>query len=185
MLGDLGRNLNEQEGKGKVADGRAKALLGRTCLNLKGLPLTDNDFAWLNKDVKYTNFCYSVCYSPKKHNLSKTGDKFILIADIVTDNSATGRGWRFRDLEDFKSKGNENPFVFFLLYWTNLSQEILDLAKMNQGNLIQLSVDIIGYDKYLREQVKAETGVYPDYSMFMRPSEAIEILKKQKGKTAV
>lgn len=159
-----------------------KLIFPRLCVNLDGLPLKDFESPLTNRNLRFTNFKDYFKYQPSVKR-SQKDRPFLLMTDL-----APNRCIRFGSWEELINMEEIKKEVSWLLKFTEMRPELLEIAEQNIQIPIYINMDVYAYDKYLRDMVEKETGVRPDYSM-LKPkafSEAdiqrFEDWMKNKGK---
>lgn len=145
----------------------------RTVLNYNSKFLTDQDDPIKNKAI------HSV---PAKeigvrYNTKPTKEGKFYLSSEYDDRRVT----RFSSIQDLEEQGKDRPFLLWLLRWSNLNEQFLQVVEENPFTIFTINIKWAEYSEYLKEQVKAETGEYPDYGMFIQPSLAKQYRDIMKG----
>ena len=117
-----------------------------------------------------TNFEYAVKFTTKEVLLAKNRDKPFLIKVDMFD-TVEANGHRFTDFEDFKNSEQFKEFIPFLLRYTNLSPELLNVAKDNPSVDIPISFNLLLYISDVKEKYKQQHGVELETFSFLSPEE--------------
>lgn len=97
-----------------------------------------------------TKFNYTIRYTQNEILGSKKGKPFLLKIDLFDNIEACGH--RVKDFSDFCNSEKYKEFVSFLLEFTNLSQELFDIAQTNPTLDIPISFDVIKYIQKVKEK---------------------------------
>ena len=143
MIGDLARAVLAEN----LAKNRAAR---RAMLNLKGLPLNEDDSPISNPDVRYTNMIYYVHYDRDSQN--SPHKKYTIKCDLANGDSSM----KITEYNgEIKARKKEYEAILeWLLKYTNLSSELLSIARQNALMNIPIAFDVIKYDKHIRKQCK-------------------------------
>lgn len=136
-----------------------KPIFPRLCVNLDGLPLGDYETPLTNRNLRFTNFNDYIKYQPSVKR-SQQNQPFILMTDLAPNRCIRFGSWE--ELINNKAIAKE---IAWLLQFSEIKPELLEIAKQNLQIPIYICIDICAYDKYLKDIVESETGVRPDYSM--------------------
>ena len=110
-----------------------------------------------NIDSFYRTTClYSFRYTPNEFAEKTRGKPFIFKVDLF-DTIESG-GHRVVDFQDFCNSEKYGKFVPFLLRYTNISEELFELARNNPCCDIPLQFDILKYVKDVRKNYEEQTG---------------------------
>ena len=91
----------------------------------------------------FSDLLYSIRYTPCEIFGGKKGKQFLIKADIF--DKMYKRGHRFVDFEDFCNSEEYKIAIPFLLEFTNISQELFDVAKRNPSLDIPIAFDVLKY----------------------------------------
>lgn len=134
-------------------------------LDINGKPLNGRFPTTQKGDLIFTDFSFHLVYRPVVKK--KYADKYF----VITDFSKGFRPIRFNNLEELKEIAKTNKVMAFILKWgAPITEQVLQI--MTSSPRITLALfgveQLIAYDKYLREEIKKETGSYPppEQSMF-------------------
>ena len=123
-----------------------------------------------NIDGFYKTTClYSFRYTPNEFAEKTRGKPFIFKIDLF-DTIESG-GHRVVDFQDFCNSEKYGKFVPFLLRYTNISEELFELARNNPCCDIPLQFDILKYIKDVKEKWEKETGEKLERFTFYSKSE--------------
>lgn len=115
--------------------------------------------------VYQSNFIYVIRYAPSSVFKKNDGKPFVVRIDFF-DTIKKGCH-RFKDFESFCNDEDFKHIIPFLLKYTNLSQELFDLAKDNLYCDIPVSFDILRYIHDVKETYREKTGSEIDKFIFL------------------
>lgn len=141
-----------------------QSLFPHAIIDLRFLPIKNEQTPAENPYLRYTNFTYYVRFAPKPHK--GKGKPFLIVSDILKSGKIRFKNWDW--IIAFAKKQED---LAWLLENTTLCKELLDIAHQNIDMNIPFYFDIIKYDNKLREKVKEETGEWPTCSMFRTPEQ--------------
>lgn len=127
-------------------------------VDLRGIPVSEQDLPTTNPYLFFLNFDCYVAYRPslRKKNIGKP---FIIVIEKTPCACP-----RFGSVEELKEIAKNNLYVSFLLKWGEpITDEVLQfLSKQGAIKLYLFPYPRLkAYDKHLREVYKQENGEYP------------------------
>lgn len=141
MIGDL------------VKAALAEKLVERDCprralFDLTGKPVGPDSDLTKDANLRMTDMTYWIRYlpEPRWENMN-----YILYSDLFPEGRV-----RFQHLTGLKLLKEHKAAVKWLLKYTNLSEEILTIARQNANINIPLAFDVVKYDKMIRSQLPKE-----------------------------
>ena len=153
MIGDKGREV--------IASSDKKSLQVRAYISLATKRHQPGELLCTNSDFRLTDFDYYIKYKTSA-NKSRKYKPFIVYADIFTYEGFTS--CRVRDYQDFLEKAKTSPEFAFLAKYTNHSEEMFELAKINYHLPIRLAFDAV---KYADEVIKNDPNGDKAKDVFM------------------
>ena len=154
--------------KGAISEGMVSTtIIPRMLLHMQGENLVPGcSFVLLRqKNLYYTDGLYRIKYKPSNAFNSRYR-KFVISSDLYFDR---GKFIRFANWEDLAERAKIDPRADFMMKYTTLCPELFELAKVNKGIAIPFCVDAIRYNNMLKEKIKKESGVEPDYALLTDP----------------
>ncbi len=138
MVGDNARGITANMSK--------SVRVSRTVpISLYADPIHEDDVFKGTPGAYFTNLLYSIRYTPCEIYGPKQGKQFLIKSDLL-DKIET-KGHRFVNFEDFCNSEKYKEVVPFLLEFTNISQELFDVAQANPTLDIPIAFDILKYIK--------------------------------------
>lgn len=127
-----------------------------------------------------TNCLYLLRYTPNEFATKTRGKPFIFRADLFDTIEKSGH--RVVDFQDFCNSAKFSKFVPFFLRYTNISEELFELARNNPCCDIPLQFDILKYIKDVKENWEKKTGEKLEKFTFYSEDELIrkELLDTEK-----
>lgn len=162
MLGDNARRaLLEVYGRG--------VLQSCALINLDSEPLKPYDMPLTNPSLRYTKMRYYIRYIPAlRVTQKKRKKKYVIYSDLIERTRL--ESFRFDTWEEVEEEAKHNKEIRFLLEYTNLNKNLIDILERNLMFDFPLLFDYERYEKTLRDKIEERTGVRPDYSMFIDPA---------------
>lgn len=150
MLGDKIRDV--------LAENSLKfPFVPRACLNINSVPLKPGETPTTNSDLRYSRMEAYIVYKPYPFRKYR-GRDFLIRSDMFTQ----AERYRFKDIEDVIEQSKEIKELAFVLQWSNLTEELLAVAKELKQVQIPLPFDILKYRNHLQDIIEAETGERPE-----------------------
>lgn len=135
--------------KGLIASARKILFPTRMFVNVKAELLKPGETPDTNPDIISTYGQYHIVYNVCTRNGEPAKKKFALVTDF-------GQGYiKFANWVDFHNQQYTNEFVKFILKYTNMSKQLVNIAVQNEGMHIPIQFDVIKYDA----DVRAKAGI--------------------------
>lgn len=123
----------------------------------------------------FTNLLYSIRYTPCEIYGPKQGKQFLIKADLL-DKIET-KGHRFVNFEDFCNSDKYKEVVPFLLEFTNISQELFDVAQANPTLDIPIAFDVLKYIRVVSHNKAIKEAKQGTFQFTFLTDEAKELAK--------
>lgn len=148
-----------------LANGGAETPYARALIDITGKPLNGRFNPAEDKDLMYTDFSYYITYRPVVKQRYE-GKHF-----IFSDENKYCKPARFETIQELEEIAKKNKVISFVLKWgiSITDKTLYMLSHSPRMRAFLFGADRIeAYDKYLREEIKKETGNYPppEQSMF-------------------
>lgn len=127
------------------------ALQPRVVINLFGEPIPEDTFyPTSDPAIVRTNLEYHVRYAPSANRQFKHRP-YVLFSDIIIRPNKSQKV-RFKDLDELRERAKKELCLDFILRFTNLDENLLNIARTNFGCIIPVAFDIVKYDKMMKEK---------------------------------
>lgn len=103
------------------------------------------------------NLRMRIAYRPRNDRPKYQGRPYVVVCSETLKNYDS----RFRDWADFCHRAESDPMLAFVKKWTQLSEELFEMAKTNSGIDFYFGVDWLRYRAYLAEKFEAQYGRKP------------------------
>lgn len=153
MIGDKAREV--------IANARSMTWPIRMIVDITGTPLTFMDSPSTNPNLVATFGTYHLVYNTTTRNGNENLKRFAVVYDF---------GRRFlkcRNFQELERQAVTNDLARFFLKYTNLCDEMFEIACQNEGMHIPVTFDVIKYNKDIREKLNVESG--HNYEMVFNP----------------
>lgn len=153
MIGDKAREV--------IANARGMTWPIRMIVDITGTPLTFMDSPSTNPNLVATFGTYHLVYNTTTRNGNENLKRFAVVYDF---------GRRFlkcRNFQELERQAVTNDLARFFLKYTNLCDEMFEIAVQNEGMHIPVTFDVIKYNKDIREKLNVENG--HNYEMVFNP----------------
>lgn len=147
-------------------------------INYKLIPPDFGETPDINPTMFFTTGLYCLSYKKYTHSGAVNMKRFCIKADFVNRQFIKFFSWH-----DLQEQAKTNDHVKFLLEYTNLNEQMLNIAAQNEDMRIPFCLDIVKYDK----EVRPKTGKKPDeYAMIYNPYKtSVKCDWEQRGEYAV
>ena len=153
MIGDKAREV--------IANARGMTWPTRMMVSLTGSPLQFMDSPSTNPDIIATFGTYHLVYNTITRTGAENVKKFCLVFDFGRKFLKCGS---FQELE---RQAVTNDLVKFFLKYTNICNDIFEMACQNEGMHIPVTLDVVKYNKDIRNKLGVENG--HNYAMVFNP----------------
>lgn len=131
-----------------IINTRKRRFSTRAIIDVRGKNLVDESLPGQNRNLRYSSLVWFIKYKPRNGK-----DDFILVTDIIKGSV------HFASYEDLVGKKEKYKNLGFVLAHTNLSPELIEIAKNNIALTIPLGFDYVGYEKEVGGKLNLLTGL--------------------------
>lgn len=153
MIGDKAR--------GVIANARNMTWPMRMIVDITGSPLIFMSSPDTNPNLIATFGTYHLVYNTTTRNGNENVKRFAIVFDF---------GRRFLKCSNFQELERQavtNDLARFFLKYTNLCDEMFEIACQNEGMHIPVTFDVVKYNRDIREKLGVENG--HNYEMIFNP----------------
>lgn len=131
-------------------------------INLKGCALHTYEGPESNPDVVLTQGLYYVKYSTTTRRGEKAKIPFIVKYDFLNERM------RVAGYKDLVKASETNEIAAFMIKYTNLNEEMFEIARQNEEMHIPFCLDIVKWNELMREQLGEPNK--KKYAMVLNPN---------------
>jgi len=141
------------EAKKIIASMSKNAVVSRVIpISMYANPIHEIDVFVRTPGAYRSNLLFSIRYTPCKIFGPKKDKQFLIKADLL--DRIEKKGHRFIDFDDFCNSEKYKEVIPFLLKYTNINQELFDLAQSNPCLDFPIAFDILKYFKDVSSKEK-------------------------------
>ncbi len=153
MIGDRAREV--------IANARNMNWPTRMMVSLTGSPLKFMETPDTNPNIIATFGTYHLVYNTNTRTGKENVKRFSLVFDF-------GRKFlKCSNFQELERQAVTNDLARFFLKYTNICNEVFEIACQNEGMHIPVTFDVVKYNQDIREKLGVENG--HNYAMIFNP----------------